>query len=155
VNLKRCTEAVLDIDGENGRASQWHTDVTFVEAFPLFSVLRGVVIPPVGGDTVWANTVAAYETLPPVLRGLADQLWALHANAYDYAATLPTPRPGRCNATRPCSNPRSDHLWPKAAELGDATGRQQSGVHRTCRNVAATAALDPQQTCAAVLGCRQ
>ena len=83
------TEAVLDIDAENGRASQWHTDVTFVPAFPLFSVLRGVVIPPVGGDTVWANTVAAYETLPPVLRGLADQLWALHSNAYDYGATRP------------------------------------------------------------------
>ena len=83
------TEAVLDIDGENGRASYWHTDVTFVEAFPLFSVLRGVVIPPVGGDTVWANTVAAYETLPPVLSGLADQLWALHSNGYDYGATRP------------------------------------------------------------------
>jgi taurine dioxygenase len=38
------TEAVLDIDAENGRASRWHTDVTFVPAFPLFSVLRGVVI---------------------------------------------------------------------------------------------------------------
>jgi len=83
------TEAVLDIDAETARASRWHTDVTFVPAFPLFSVLRGVVIPPVGGDTVWANTVVAYEALPPVLRGLADQLWALHANAYDYAATRP------------------------------------------------------------------
>jgi taurine dioxygenase len=83
------TEAVLDIDGEKGRASRWHTDVTFVPAFPLFSVLRGVVIPPIGGDTVWANTVAAYETLPPLLRGLADQLWALHSNAYDYEAMRP------------------------------------------------------------------
>src|SRR5215470_14695020 len=83
------TEAVLDIDAENARARQWHTDVTFVPAFPLFSVLRGVVIPPVGGDTVWANTVAAYETLQPPLRGLADQLWALHSNVYDYGATRP------------------------------------------------------------------
>jgi alpha-ketoglutarate-dependent taurine dioxygenase len=83
------TEAVLDIDAENSRASYWHTDVTFVEAFPLFSILRGVVIPPVGGDTVWANSVAAYETLPPVLRDLANQLWALHSNSYDYAATRP------------------------------------------------------------------
>jgi alpha-ketoglutarate-dependent taurine dioxygenase len=83
------TEAVLEIDAENGRASQWHTDVTFVPAFPQFSVLRGVVIPPVGGDTVWANTVAAYEALPPLLRGLADQLWALFTNAYDYGATRP------------------------------------------------------------------
>jgi taurine dioxygenase len=83
------TEVVLDIDGDSSRASYWHTDVTFVPAFPLFSVLRGVVIPSVGGDTVWANTVAAYETLPPAVRGLADQLRALHSNAYDYAATRP------------------------------------------------------------------
>jgi taurine dioxygenase len=83
------TEAVLDIDGETARASTWHTDLTFIEAFPQFSVLLGVVIPPVGGDTMWANTVAAYEALPPVLRGLADQLWALYSNAYDYAGTRP------------------------------------------------------------------
>jgi taurine dioxygenase len=83
------TEAVLELDSENARASRWHTDGTYVEAFPQFSVLRGVVIPPVGGDTVWANTAAAYQTLPPALRGLADQLWALHSNAYDYGATNP------------------------------------------------------------------
>jgi taurine dioxygenase len=52
-------------------------------------VLRGVVIPPIGGDTVWANTPAAYQTLPPALRGLTDQLWALHSNAYNYGATNP------------------------------------------------------------------
>src|SRR5215470_4825993 len=69
------TEAVLDIDAENGRASQWHTDVTFVPTFPLFSVLSSVVIPHVGDDTVWANAVAAYETLPPVLRGLAETVF--------------------------------------------------------------------------------
>jgi alpha-ketoglutarate-dependent sulfate ester dioxygenase len=79
------TEAVLELDSENARARRWHTDGTYAKAFPQFSVLRSVVMPPVGGDTVWANTVAAYETLPPLLRGLADQLWALHSNAYDYA----------------------------------------------------------------------
>jgi len=83
------TEAVLDIDGENARASYWHTDVTFVEAFPQFCVLRSVVVPPVGGDTMWANTVAAYTMLPPALRGLAEQLRALHSNAYDYAELRP------------------------------------------------------------------
>jgi alpha-ketoglutarate-dependent sulfate ester dioxygenase len=79
------TEAVLELDSENARARKWHTDSTYAATFPLFSVLRGVVIPRVGGDTVWANTAAAYATLPPVLRGLADQLWALHSNSYDYA----------------------------------------------------------------------
>jgi taurine dioxygenase len=38
---------------------------------------------------VWANTVAAYETLPPVLCCLADQLSALHSNGYDYGAARP------------------------------------------------------------------
>jgi alpha-ketoglutarate-dependent sulfate ester dioxygenase len=40
-------------------------------------------------ELVPANTVAAYETLSPLLRGLADQLWALHSNSYDYGATPP------------------------------------------------------------------
>lgn len=86
------TEAVLELDSENARARQWHTDVSYAEAFPQFSVLRGVVMPPVGGDTVWANTVAAYATLPPLIRGLADQLWALHSNGYDYAHPNATAR---------------------------------------------------------------
>jgi alpha-ketoglutarate-dependent sulfate ester dioxygenase len=86
------TEAVLELDSENARARRWHTDTTYAEAFPQFSVLRGVVMPLVGGDTLWANAVAAYATLPPLLRGLADQLWALHSNGYDYAHPNATAR---------------------------------------------------------------
>ncbi|MBR8835084.1 MAG: TauD/TfdA family dioxygenase [Stigonema ocellatum SAG 48.90 = DSM 106950] len=68
------------------RANNWHTDVTFVDRPPLGSILRALVIPPSGGDTIWANSVTAYQDLPPHLRSLADQLWAVHSNAYDYAA---------------------------------------------------------------------
>jgi len=79
---------ILELDSRHGgRANSWHTDVTFEVAPPQVSVLRAVEIPPVGGDTVWANTVAAYEGLPASLKTLADQLWALHGNDYDYAAT--------------------------------------------------------------------
>lgn len=67
-------------------ANTWHTDVTFVDRPPLGSILRALVIPPLGGDTIWANSVTAYEDLPTHLRNLADQLWALHSEAYDYAA---------------------------------------------------------------------
>lgn len=66
-------------------ANSWHTDVTFVDAPPAFSVLRGVTIPAYGGSTVWANTVTAYQALPAALRGLADASWAVHTNDYDYA----------------------------------------------------------------------
>ncbi|MBD2726285.1 TauD/TfdA family dioxygenase [Nostoc sp. FACHB-892] len=70
------------------RANTWHTDVTFVDRPPLGSILRALVIPPSGGDTIWANSVTAYEDLPNHLRNLADQLWAIHSNAYDYAAAV-------------------------------------------------------------------
>jgi taurine dioxygenase len=66
-------------------ANAWHTDVTFVDRVPAISVLRGVTIPPYGGNTVWANTVAAYDALPAPLKALVDGLWAVHTNSYDYA----------------------------------------------------------------------
>lgn len=77
----------LDASKGGGRADSWHTDVTFVDAFPKISILRGVTIPAYGGDTVWANTAAAYEALPADLKALADHLWATHSNDYDYAAS--------------------------------------------------------------------
>src|SRR6476469_1711199 len=78
---------ILDLDyGRTAaRANNWHTDVTFIDRPPLGSILRAIEIPPVGGDTIWANSVTAYQDLPPHLRSLADQLWAVHSNAYDYA----------------------------------------------------------------------
>jgi alpha-ketoglutarate-dependent sulfate ester dioxygenase len=92
VPSKQGSQRLLELDSKHGtRANSWHTDVTFVDAYPKISILRGVVIPPAGGDTVWANTAAAYANLPQALRDLADQLWALHSNAYDYAATRNTP----------------------------------------------------------------
>jgi alpha-ketoglutarate-dependent taurine dioxygenase len=76
----------LDASKGGGRADSWHTDVTFVDAFPKISILRGVTIPAYGGDTVWANTAVAYERLPAQLKQLADSLWAVHSNNYDYGA---------------------------------------------------------------------
>ncbi|ANE47897.1 taurine dioxygenase [Paenibacillus swuensis] len=87
VPIKEGTNYVLELDSAHGgRANSWHTDVTFVDAYPQASILRGVTIPEAGGDTVWANTAAAYEDLSPELKELADKLWAVHSNDYDYAS---------------------------------------------------------------------
>jgi taurine dioxygenase len=84
----------LGVDNDHGgRANQWHTDVTFVPAYPAFSVLRAEVVPPYGGNTLWANTAAAYAGLPEPLRVLADSLRGVHTNDYDYAATRPAASP--------------------------------------------------------------
>ena len=77
---------VLSFKATKGMAANsWHTDVTFVDRVPAFSVLRGETIPAYGGTTVWANTAAAYAMLPQPLRAMVDQLWAVHSNDYDYA----------------------------------------------------------------------
>jgi alpha-ketoglutarate-dependent sulfate ester dioxygenase len=77
---------ILELDSlAGGRADHWHTDVTFIVEPVAISVLRMVKLPEVGGDTQWANTEVAYERLPEPLKNLANQLHAIHTNAYDYA----------------------------------------------------------------------
>jgi len=75
---------VLPVDSEEGRANQWHTDVTFVLNPPKASTLRSLVVPPYGGETLIANAAAAYRDLPEPLRAFADTLRAIHTNDYDY-----------------------------------------------------------------------
>lgn len=82
---------LLELDSKEGyAASSWHTDVTFVDAYPKGSILRAITIPEAGGDTLFANGETAYESLPEPLRQLANNLWAVHSNEYDYAAVLGT-----------------------------------------------------------------
>lgn len=78
--------SVLPVDSEEGgRANRRHTDVTLVRTPPKASTLRALVVPPYGGNTLIANSQAAYRDLPEALRELADRLWAVHTNDYDYA----------------------------------------------------------------------
>ena len=56
----------------------WHTDVTAAHNPPSASILRGVTIPPYGGDTLWTNLARAYEDLSAPLRAFVDGLWGEH-----------------------------------------------------------------------------
>lgn len=58
--------------------SNWHADTTFRETPSAASILRAHVSPPLGGDTVFANAVAAYETLPDEVKARIDGLSAIH-----------------------------------------------------------------------------
>jgi taurine dioxygenase len=66
----------------NGRvrtgADEWHSDVTWRETPSFGSILRGRIIPEVGGDTMWADMVAAYEGLSPAMKDWVCSLTALH-----------------------------------------------------------------------------
>lgn len=58
--------------------TDWHTDVTAAVNPPMASILRGVVVPPYGGDTQFANAAAAYQALSPGMREFVDGLRAVH-----------------------------------------------------------------------------
>lgn len=59
-------------------ASNWHSDVTWRQEPSMGSILRGRVIPDVGGDTSFANTAEAYKRLEPDVRKRVESLYAIH-----------------------------------------------------------------------------
>lgn len=60
----------------------WHSDMTFLEKPPLGSILYAKEVPPVGGDTMWANQYMAYDALSPGMKRTLEDLNAVHsANA--------------------------------------------------------------------------
>ena len=89
---------VLEIDATRSRTDEryqdewendtWHTDVSFMPDPPLGSLLHGVVIPPVGGDTAFADLQGAYDALSQPLRDLVDGLAATHDGRTEFAGFL-------------------------------------------------------------------
>lgn len=69
--------------------NSWHTDATWREAPPMGCVLRCVECPPVGGDTMWANMVVAYERLPDDVKAKLEGLRARHSIEATFGAAMP------------------------------------------------------------------
>lgn len=63
---------------QSGHENIWHADVTFREKPAKASILRLIEVPPVGGDTLWADMGAAYDNLPEEVKQKIDGLQALH-----------------------------------------------------------------------------
>ena len=71
---------ILDNSGEKPPHStdQWHSDESFRETPPAATLLRSVVTPDIGGDTVFASMTAAYDGLPEALQQFYETLEALN-----------------------------------------------------------------------------
>ena len=106
--------------------SVWHSDVTFLEAPALGSILYGIEVPEVGGDTMFANQYLAYESLSDGMKRLLDGMKALHSDNI-----LSNPEvAARRNATRSTKiaeeamgKPRIDNLHP-VVRTHPETGRK-------------------------------
>jgi taurine dioxygenase len=67
----------------------WHSDASWREQPPFGCVLRCVECPEVGGDTMWANMVLAYEKLPQQIKAQIANLRARHSIEATFGAAMP------------------------------------------------------------------
>lgn len=66
-------------------AEIFHTDWSFLKVPPAGTALYGITIPPHGGNTLFADQVAAYEALPESLQARIEDLIAIHSAELGYA----------------------------------------------------------------------
>jgi taurine dioxygenase len=101
----------------------WHTDVTFLAAPAMGSVLAARQVPAYGGDTLWANGVAAFEALSAPIQRMLDGLAATH----ELTKSFPTERFGSTpEALERYEKARRDHppLSHPIVRTHPATGRK-------------------------------
>jgi taurine dioxygenase len=79
---------VTNIPKANGAPSDskytgqlWHSDMSFTLVPSLGSLLRGITIPPVGGDTMFTNMYMAYDTLSDGMKKMIDGLHGIHTGS--------------------------------------------------------------------------
>ena len=68
----------------------WHADVTFRKPAGYLSALHAKQLPPVGGDTLFASTVAAFAALSPGMQKMLRKLEAVHSYSGPDAPDHPT-----------------------------------------------------------------
>ena len=66
-------------------AESWHSDWSFLAAPPAATVLYGDVIPPTGGDTLFANQYDAWDALPRALKARLQSRMGIHSARRGYA----------------------------------------------------------------------
>jgi alpha-ketoglutarate-dependent taurine dioxygenase len=63
-------------------AENWHTDSSYRQVPSMATLLYGVIVPSVGGDTQFVNMYSVYDQLPPTTRERIAALEAEHSWEY-------------------------------------------------------------------------
>ena len=87
----------------------WHSDMTFRQHPPSVTVLRGITIPEVGGDTLFASMTAAYEGLSSGMQSYLEGLTAVHDFSHGFRESLAEPGGRERLADAVAANPPVRH----------------------------------------------
>src|SRR6266576_2673512 len=98
------------------RIERWHSDVSCDPEPPMGSILNLKIVPPVGGDTIFASMYAAYDALSAPMRTFLSGLTAIHDGSMNYSRTNRL-----IGAEGPKSFPRAEH---PVIRTHPVTGRQ-------------------------------
>jgi taurine dioxygenase len=105
----------------------WHTDMTFLARPPMGSILRGRVIPDVGGDTLWASLYSAWEALSDRMQRYLLGMEASHSFAHGFRHSLAEPGGWQRLGDAVHANPPARH---PVVRIHPETGRKALFVNR-------------------------
>ena len=87
----------------------WHSDMTFMQTPPSFTLLQGQIIPAFGGDTLWASATAAYHALSPQMQQFLQPLQAVNDFRHGFLESLAEPGGPERLAPAIAENPPVEH----------------------------------------------
>ncbi|MEO7128012.1 MAG: TauD/TfdA family dioxygenase, partial [Rhodoferax sp.] len=106
-------------------AENWHSDWSFQARPPAGTCLYGITIPPVGGDTLFADQHKALDALPHALRRRLEGRQAIHSarRAYSPDGMYGAGDKGRSMKIRPSNTAAKTQLHPLIRKHPE-TGRE-------------------------------
>lgn len=96
---------VIPAGGKFRAPDKWHSDVTWRPEPSLGSILRAVELPPLGGDTLWADMGAAYDLLDGETKERIEGLVAFH----DYTRAFGFRQPPEVQEKMRAEHPTVEH----------------------------------------------
>jgi taurine dioxygenase len=114
---------VIPAGGTFRAPDNWHSDVTWRPEPSLGSILRAIELPPIGGDTLWADMGMAYDLLDDETKELIDDRKATH----DYASAFGRGRPAEVVEKMRAKHPTVEH---PIVRTHPETGRRTLYVNR-------------------------
>ncbi len=120
-------------------AANWHSDVTWSDRPPLGSILLSRKSPPVGGDTVFADALALWDSLNPVLQDFLEGRFAIHGRGGRDEAQHPISR------THPVSGKTA--LYVNPTFTNSICGMEPADSARLLAQLYAKMYSTPEHTC--------